>query len=122
MRLLKTSPMYLRNLPFRLRMAIVLLSFMLCTGLFTILLPFTHSSSSTILVIPIFLAAWFFGYRGAVLSVGANMLATIVVLTLHEGTLLWPRSIFLAFVTGITIGMLIGLLFGYLRRTIDVLD
>lgn len=120
MRLLKASPMYVRNLPFKIRLATVFLSFLLCMGLFAIFFPIVHNG--TIMLLSVLMATWFFGYRGALLSMAANLLVVPIIVTLQAGTIFWPQSVVVTFGTGIASGVLVGLVFGYLRHTADVLE
>ena len=120
MRLLKASPMYVRNLPFKIRLATVFLSFLLCMGLFAIFFPIVHNG--TIMLLSVLMATWFFGYRGALLSMTANLLVVPIIVTLQAGTIFWPQSVVVTFGTGIASGVLVGLVFGYLRHTAYVLE
>src|SRR5436190_16391455 len=66
----------LLQLPLSIRLALLVLAFLLCLTGAVLSMPMTHSAD--ILVIPVAMGAWFFGYRGMLLCT----LATILIMTL----------------------------------------
>ncbi len=118
MRFLTTMLASLFNLSFKIRLSIVVLSFLICLALFTLLFPASHNGSS--LVIPIVLAAWLFKQRGMLIILGCTLLALIVVNSITIGGILWPQPLFVSFITGSLSLLVVGLSIGFLRHALDM--
>src|SRR5260370_25330919 len=86
------------TLPRRVRLGIVVLSYLLCLAIFA--LVFLPSHNGSILAIPVALAAWMFKPRGMLISLGSLILALIVLNSLSVGGILWPPSLILTFLSG----------------------
>jgi signal transduction histidine kinase len=82
----------------RVRLSIVVLSYLLCLAIFA--LVFLPSHNGSILAIPVALAAWMFKPRGMLISLGSLILALIVLNSLSVGGILWPPSLILTFLSG----------------------
>jgi len=74
--------------PFRLRLGIVVLAYLLCLALFG--LVFLPSHNGSILAIPLALSSWMFKRRGALIGLGCTLLALIVFNSLSVGGIVWP--------------------------------
>ncbi len=96
MRFHKTLPVLLINLPAKVRLSIVVLFYLLCVSIFASV--FLKSHNGSILAIPVAVAAWMFKPRVALISLGSTVLILIVFNSLSIGSILWPRSLLLAFV------------------------
>ncbi len=105
------------KLSFLQRLSIVALVFLPCILLFNVLLPITHNG--TILVFPIILAAWLFGFNGFLLCMGITTFACICVYCLLLGTIMWPLPYVLIFVQGVASGFAVGLVVSLLRAMSD---
>src|SRR5258708_26731378 len=94
----KILPVLLINLPAKVRLSIVVLFYLLCVSIFASV--FLKSHNGSILAIPVAVAAWMFNPRVALISLGSTVLILIVFNSLSIGSILWPPSLLLAFVTG----------------------
>ena len=120
MRVLKTWPIFLLAFSFRVRLAIAILTFGCCLGLFWIVFPSTHNGTS--IVIPIILSAWLFRFRGLFLCLAATAIALTCSYSLMLQTLFWSRPFFLLALTGFLTGVLVGLIVSSLRYTVDLVE
>jgi signal transduction histidine kinase len=118
MRLYKTLPALLINLSDRMRLGIVVLSYLLCLALFVFV--FLPSHNGSILAIPIALAAWLFKQRGAFICLGCTYLALIVFNSLSVGSILWPTWLLVSFLAGILALLVEGVVIGLLRQALDM--
>lgn len=84
----KTLSALFIDLPFRLRLGIVVLSYLLCLALFARVFLASHNGS--ILAIPLALSSWMLKWRGALIGLGCTMLALIVFNSLSTGGIVWP--------------------------------
>ena len=110
MRLYKTLPALLINLSARVRLGIVVLSYLLCLALFVFV--FLPSHNGSILAIPIALAAWLFKQRGSFICLGCTYLALIVFNSLSVGSILWPTWLLVSFLAGILALLVEGVVIG----------
>ncbi len=110
-------PVLLLALPALARLALVLLMFFLCLGLCALL--FAPPAAEALLVLPVALAGWCFGWRGCLWTAGGMMLVTGAgawLLPGHAaGSLPWLTS----FVPGWSSCMLVGLFIAALRQITD---
>jgi hypothetical protein len=118
MRLYKTLPALLINLSARVRLGIVVLSYLLCLALFVFV--FLPSHNGSILAIPIALAAWLFKQRGSFICLGCTYLALIVFNSLSVGSILWPTWLLVSFLAGILALLVEGVVIGLLRQALDM--
>ena len=118
MRFHKTLSVLFINLPFRVRLSIVMLSYLLGLAIFT--LVFLPSHNGSILAIPVALAAWMFKPRGVVISLGCTILALIVFNSLSVGGILWPASLMLTFLSGSFALVIEGVVISTLRNALDM--
>src|SRR5258707_12376651 len=94
----KTLTVLLIDLPFRLRLGIVVLSYLLCLALFA--LVFLPSHNGSILAIPLALSSWMFKRRGALIGLGCTLLALVVLNSLSVGGIVWAPLLALTFFSG----------------------
>src|SRR5215469_5577579 len=91
MRFHKTLTVLLIDLPFRVRLGIVVLAYLLCLALFA--LVFLPSHNGSILAIPLALSSWMFKRRGALIGLGCTLLALIVFNSFSVGGIVWPPAL-----------------------------
>ncbi len=120
MHFLSTLPRLPLNLPYRARLTVAMLSFLLCLGFFVFVIPALHNGA--LFAIPVALSAWMFKQRGALISAGCTMLVLIVYNTISAGSILWPSGLVMSFSIG-SVGLVIeGLIIGFLREALDMAD
>ncbi|HEX6480084.1 MAG TPA: HAMP domain-containing sensor histidine kinase [Ktedonobacteraceae bacterium] len=118
MRFRKTLTALFVDLPFRLRLGIVVLSYLLCLALFAwVFLP---SHNGSILSIPLALSCWMFKRRGALIGFGCTILALIVFNSFSAGSLVWPPSLALAFLSGSLALLVEAAVISLLRHALDM--
>src|SRR5258708_33741708 len=98
MRFHKTLTVLLIDLPFRLRLGIVVLAYLLCLALFA--LVFLPSHNGSILAIPLALSSWMLKRRGALIGLGCTLLALVVLNSLSVGGMVGPPALALTFLSG----------------------
>ncbi|QBD79232.1 HAMP domain-containing histidine kinase [Ktedonosporobacter rubrisoli] len=106
--------------PTWVRLMIIVLSLPISLGIYMLVYPHTHNGTS--LVIPLILAAWFYGYKGIARVIPFNLAGIISVNSLMVGTIYWPQQMILSCATGVTGGALVGLVVSYLRATVDAIE
>lgn len=114
---LKTLPVFLINLPARVRLSIVVLAFLICLGIYWVILPLTQTGA--ILIIPVSLAAWMFGYRWTFVWMGITVLAAVGARSLILGTIYWPPSVLRMTLANALALLFIGLLISCLHHMVD---
>jgi len=114
----KTLPVLLIDLPARVRLSIVVLSYLLCVAIFASVFLTSHNGS--ILAIPVAVAAWMLKPRGALISLGCTILALIVFNSLSSGGILWSRSLLLTFLSGCLALLIEGAIIGLLRQALEM--
>jgi signal transduction histidine kinase len=108
------------NLPYRVRLSIAMLSFLLCLGFFVFVIPALYNGA--LFAIPVALSAWMFKQRGALISAGCTVLVLIVYNSISAGSMLWPSRLVMSFSIG-SVGLVIeGLIIGFLRDALDMAD
>ncbi len=120
MRFLSFFPRYLKDLPYRVGLPLVVLSFLTCLVLFAY--GFPSPLNGSLLSIPIALAAWLFKQRGALIAAGASVLAIIVVNSITLGSIWWPYGLITVFLVGSVALLAEGCIIGYLRSALDIAD
>ncbi len=114
------SPIQLINLSFRVRFSIVGLSFIISLIIYLIIFPITQNG--TIIVIPVILAGWLFGGKGALICVFTINSIAIGITCLILGTIFWPQSLQITTFIGCTASLFIGLVIGFLRYTFTLAE
>jgi signal transduction histidine kinase len=120
MKRLTNFPILLLQIPFRVRVGIVVVAFLLCQIIMVLTGPISHNVS--IAVIPVALAAWFFRYRGMLLCILLTMLTMQLVGTFIVGISLSLLLSGLRALMNLTILIAIGLMVAYLRSMVDVVE
>ena len=118
--MLNISPLALLSLPPKVRLSIIGFFFLICVIVYWFTFPLTHNGN--VLLIPMLLSAWMFGFRGAFMNLIVTIAFLICLNSLIEGTIFWPPAIFLSMVIGCIIALLVGVLVGSLRATLDKLQ
>ncbi len=118
MRFHKTLTVLLIDLPFRLRLGIVVLAYLLCLALFA--LVFLPSHNGSILAIPLALSSWMFKRRGALIGLGCTLLALIVFNSLSVGGIAWPPVLALTFLSGSLALLVEAVIISLLRHALDM--
>ncbi len=114
------SPISLITLPYRVRLSIVLLSFVISLIVYALIFPTTQNG--TIIVLPVILSGWLFGRRGALLCALTVDLAATGMTCLILRTIFWPSSLVTTTIIGSIALLLIGLVIGYLRYTFSLAE
>ena len=118
MRFHKTLPILLVNLPTRVRLSIVVLSYLLSVAIFASVFLTSHNGS--IFAIPVAVAAWMLKPRGALISLGCTVVLLIVFNSLSSGGILWSRSLLLTFLSGCLALLIEGAIIGLLRQALEM--
>jgi signal transduction histidine kinase len=113
-------PIFLLQLPFAVRLGLVILVFLLCQLFTALSIPITHSID--ILVVPLAMAAWFFRYRGMLLSLFVTMLTTVLIGVFLGHMSFWSSRFNLMALTGLVIQVAIGFMIASLRSMFDVVE
>ena len=106
------------NLPMRVRLGIVVLSYLLGLTIFT--LVFLPSHNGSVLAVPVALAAWLLKRRGVLLSLGCMLLALLVLNSLSVGGIWWPPSLLLTFLSGSLALLVEAAVIGLARHALDL--
>jgi len=106
------------TLPMRVRLGIVVLSYLLCLAIFA--LVFLPSHNGSILAIPVALAAWMLKPRGVLLGLGSLLLALLVLNSLSVGGIVWPPSLILTFLSGSLALLVEGAVISLSRHALDL--
>src|SRR5712691_2275503 len=106
------------TLPTRVRLGIVVLSYLLCLAIFA--LVFLPSHNGSILAIPVALAAWMLKPRGVLISLGSLLLALLVLNSLSVGGIVWPPSLILTFLSGSLALLVEGAVISLSRHALDL--
>ncbi|HVU68621.1 MAG TPA: hypothetical protein VHD63_15910 [Ktedonobacteraceae bacterium] len=117
LRYFASVPLLLLILPALARLALVLLTFFLCLGLSTLLSP--HLPLGAVLVLPVALASWCFGWRGCLWTAGSVMLASAAGTWLQPGHSVESFPWLASFILGSLSSLLIGLFIAALRQITD---
>jgi signal transduction histidine kinase len=114
------SPIALIRLPHRVRLGIVMASFVVSLIIYAFIFPTTQNG--TIIVIPVILAGWLFGRRGALVCALVIDVLAMGMTCLILKTIFWPSSLVTTTLIGSIALFLIGLVIGYLRYTFSVAE
>jgi signal transduction histidine kinase len=110
----------LLQLPFAVRLAITVLTFLLCLLIAALSMPMTHSAD--IVVIPVAMAAWFFGYRGMLLCSLVTMITMILAAIFIRHVSLTSLPFYLATLIRMIVLIAIGFMVAYLRSIVDIIE
>jgi len=120
MRFHKTLTVLLIDLPFRLRLGIVVLAYLLCLAMFA--LVFLPSHNGSILAIPLALSSWMFKRRGALIGLGCTLLALVILNSLSVGGIVWPPALALTFLSGSLALLVEVVIISLLRHALDMVQ
>ena len=118
MRFHKVLSVLFINLPMRVRLGIVVLSYVLSLTIFA--LVFLPSHNGSILAIPVALAAWLLKRRGVLISLGSLLVALLVLNSLSIGGIVWPPSLLLTFLSGSFALLVEGAVISLARHAFDL--
>ncbi len=117
MRLLNSFCVHLLKFPFKVRLSIVTMCFLLCLILYSL-----SEFSGALLAIPVALSTWLFNERGAFIGISLSFLAIIVVSSRSSGGIIWPKSMQIGVISG-SIALLTEAFFiSYLRYLLDLAE
>lgn len=117
MRLLNAVLLGLLELPFKVRLSIVVPWFLPCLVLYAF-----SQFYGPLFALPVGLAVLIFKRRGAFIGIGLTMLALAVVNCITTGGILWPRPLLTGFITGAIALLTEGFFIGYLRYLLDMAE
>ncbi len=117
MRFLNALLIGLLRLPFRVRLSMVVLCFLLC-----LILYFFSPFNGPLFAIPVALAVWLFKQRGAFMSIGLTALALAVANSMSSGGIFWPRPLLVGLITGTLALLTEGFFIFYLRYLLDMAE
>ena len=119
MNVVVTLTLRLLRLPTRRRLVLVLGTLVVSLGLYGLAFPTTYLGG--VLMLPIILSAWLFGWGGGLLCVAGVTLMLGASYGLAFGGTFWSSAWFVPFVTGTLYGLAVSLTVGVLRRMTDAL-
>jgi len=114
-----TLSLRLLRLPTWRRLALVLGTLVVSLGLYWLAFPTT--SLGGVLVLPLILSGWLFGWQGGLLCFAGITLILGASYGIAFGSEFWSSAWFAPFVDGTLSGLLVSLTVGVLRRTTDAL-
>ncbi len=119
MRILNALSRLLLNLPYMVRLGIVVLLFLICVILLVFGFPSPYDGS--LFAVPVALAAWLFKQRGAFLCIGGTLLVIAVTYQVRANGL-GPQSLLTVLIIGAVALMTEGLVIAYLRHALDLVQ
>ena len=119
MRILNALSRLLLNLPYMVRLGIVVLLFLICVILLVFGFPSPYDGS--LFAVPVALAAWLFKQRGAFLCIGGTLVVIAVTYQVRANGL-GPQSLFTVLIIGTVALMTEGLVIAYLRHALDLVQ
>ena len=119
MRILNALSRLLLNLPYMVRLGIVVLLFLICVILLVFGFPSLYDGS--LFAVPVALAAWLFKQRGAFLCIGGTLVVIAVTYRVRANGL-GPQSLFTVLIIGTVALMTEGLVIAYLRHALDLVQ
>ena len=119
MNVVVTLTLRLLRLPTRRRLVLVLGTLVVSLGLYGLAFPTTYLGG--VLMLPIILSAWLFGWGGGLLCVAGVTLMLGASYGVAFGGTFWSSAWFVPFVTGTLYGLAVSLTVGVLRRMTDAL-
>ena len=119
MRILNALSRLLLNLPYMVRLGIVVLLFLICVILLVFGFPSPYDGS--LFAVPVALAAWLFKQRGAFLCIGGTLVVIAVTYQVRANGL-GPQSLLTVLIIGAVALMTEGLVIAYLRHALDLVQ
>ena len=119
MRILNTLSRLLLNLPYAVRLGMVVLLFLTCLILLVFGFPSPYDGS--LFSIPLALAAWLFKYRGASLCTGCTLVVIGFTYQIRANGL-GPHSLLTVLIIGMVALMTEGFVIAYLRHALDLVQ
>ncbi len=119
MNVVVTLSLRLLRLPTRGRLVLVLGTLVVSLGLYGLAFPTTYLGG--VLMLPLVLSAWLFGWQGGLLCVAGISLILGASYGVTFGGTFWSSAWFVQFVTGTLYGLAVCLTVGVLRRMTDAL-
>ena len=119
MNVVVTLSLRLLCLPTRRRLALVLVALVVSLGLYELAFPMTYLGG--VLVLPLILSAWLFGWQGGLLCLASITLILGANYGIAFGGTFWSSAWFVPFVSGTLSGLIVCLTMGVLRRVTDEL-
>src|SRR5450755_223482 len=107
----------LLKLPFKVRLSIITICFLLCLTLYSF-----SEYSGPLLAIPVALATWLFNERGAFIGIALPFLAIIVASSSISGGIIWSQSILIGVFSGSVALLTGGFFISYLRYLLDLAE
>lgn len=101
------------------RLALVLGALVVSLGLYRLAFPATYLGG--VLILPLVLSAWLFGWQGGLLCIAGISLILGISYGVTFGATFWSPAWFVPFVTGTLYGLAVCLTIALLRRVIDAL-
>ena len=121
MSILTAMPGRLRAVPLRVRLTVVISTYLLCGAIVAAGMLSTHYAAFAMAFVPVVvLASWWFKRRGALLGIGGVLAALAVLNTLVTGGLNWPAALLLAFLLGGSALMLVSAIISLLSYALDL--
>ena len=109
----------LLRMPTRRRLVLVLGTLVVSLGLYGLAFPTTYLGG--VLLLPLVLCAWLFGWQGGLLCIAGILLILGASYGVTFGGTFWSSAWFVPFVTGTLYGLAVCLTVGVLRRMTDTL-
>ncbi len=119
MNVVATLPLRLLRMPTRRRLVLVLGTLVVSLGLYGLAFPATYLGG--VLLLPLVLCAWLFGWQGGLLCLAGIVLIVGACYEVSFGGTFWSSALFVSFVTRILYGLAVCLIVGVLRRMADAL-
>jgi signal transduction histidine kinase len=119
MNVVATLPLRLLRMPTRRRLVLVLGTLVVSLGFYALAFPATYLGG--VLLLPLVLCAWLFGWQGGLLCIAGIVLIVGASYEVSFGGTFWSSVLFVSFVTRILYGLAVCLAVGVLRRMTDTL-
>lgn len=117
MRYFNTLSVRFLKLPCGVRVAIVVLCFIVC------FISYLFSQyNGPLLALPLAMSAWLFKQRGTFIGTGTTAVAMAIAISVNSHSLLWPSSLLTGFVTGMIALLTEGIFIHYLRYLLDTAE
>ena len=114
-----TLSLRLLRLPTRRRLALVLSTLLVSLGLYGLAFPTTYLGG--VLMLPLILSGWLFGWQGGLLCAAGISLILGASYGIAFGSAFWSSAWFAPFVSGTLCGLVVCLTVGVLRSTTNAL-
>ncbi len=110
----------LRALPYRMRLGVLGLCYLLCTLVFTVSFFYTHDAS--LFGLPVALVAWLFKRRETSIFLCIIIFTVALFNTFYMASYIWPRSLIISFLIGSLIFIVVAFFISYLRGMLDTTE